>query len=182
MSFRDDLRVRAEELLPIVDARLYLGLFEERFGVPAATFKDYSFFRANAQAIWVVRRDLLVPARPAPYAVGMPFYYYRLHHPRPTTPAALRWGHLATRHLADLSEEQILPFVDYQEVPMAADQEAAFSRGYWLMRYRGHLIGVGLATTDEADRPVFRALTPKYWRLRRESSSGAEDDGAGAEE
>lgn len=179
MSGRRDLRVAAEEVLPIVDARLYIGLFEERFGVPPETFREYSFFRANAQAIWIVRRGLQLPARPTPYAVGMPFYYYRLHHPRPTTPAALRWGHLASRHLADLREEQVMPFVDYQDVPHDAAQEAAFSRGYWLMRYRGRLIGVGLATTDDADRPVFRALTPKFWRLRRETPAGGPDDGQG---
>jgi hypothetical protein len=175
MSHPRDLRVPAEEVLPIVDARLYLGLFEERFGVPAETFRDYSFFKANAQAIWVVRRDLLVPARPKPYAVGMPFYYYRMIHPRPTTPAVLRWGHLATRHLADLDADQVGLFIDYQDVPQNKEQEAAFSRGYWLMRFRGRLLGVGLATTDDAERPIFRALTPKFWRLRLDQLTG--DDG-----
>lgn len=181
MSLPRDLRVPAPELLPIVDARLYLGLFEERFGVPAETFRDYAFYRANVQAIWTVRRDLLLPSRPKPYAVGMPFYYYRMIHPRPTTPAVLRWGHLATRHLAELGAEQIGPFIGYQDVPQTAEQEAAFSRGYWLMRFRGRLLGVGLATTDDADRPVFRALTPKFWRLRLDQLAGA-DDGAGMEE
>lgn len=175
-----DLRVPVEEVLPIVDARLYLGLFEERFGVPAATFRDYSFFKANAQAIWIVRRDLLIPARPKPYAVGMPFYYYRMIHPRPATPAALRWGPLATRHLADLGEDQVGPFIDYRDVPLAPAQEATFDRGYWLMRYRGRLLGVGLATTTEENRPVFRALTPKFWRLRLDQLTG--DDDAGLEE
>jgi len=174
-----DFRVAVEQQLPIVDARLYLALFEERFGVPAETFEEYSFFRANAQAIWIVRRELRVPARPAPYAVGLPFYYYRLHHPRPTTPAALRWGHLATRHLTDLDEDQIGPFIGYEETPQRSDQAAAFSRGYWLMRYRGRLIGVGLATTDGEERPIFRALTPKFWRLRRDKAAGELDESAG---
>jgi hypothetical protein len=108
----------------------------------------------------------------------MPFYYYRLNHPRPTTPAALRWGHLATRHVTDLDAEQIGPFIGYQDVPQRADQEAAFSRGYWLVRFRGQLLGVGLATTDAADRPVFRALTPKYWRLRLDPPNVSDDDTA----
>ncbi len=73
VSLPRDLRVPAIEMLPIVDARIYLGLFEERFGIPADTFREYAFFRANVQAIWTVRRDLLLPSRPKPYAVGMPF-------------------------------------------------------------------------------------------------------------
>jgi hypothetical protein len=179
---RDDFRVAAEEQLPIVDARLYLALFEERFGIPAELFKEYSFFRANAQAIWIVRRGLPLPARPAPYAVGMPFYYYRLRHPRPTTPAALRWGHLATRHVTELDGEQIGPFIGYQDVSHRPDQAAAFSRGYWLVRYRGQLLGVGLATTDDQGRPVFRALTPKYWRLRLDQLAAGSDDDSTTEE
>ena len=175
---RADFRVAAEEQVQVVDARLYLELFEERFGVPAELFKDYSFFRANGQAIWIVRRGLPVPPRPAPYALGMPFYYYRLRHPRPTTPAALRWGHLATRHVTELDGEQIAPFIGYQDVPQRTDQEAAFSRGYWLVRYRGRLLGVGLATTDDQDRPVFRALTPKFWRLRLDPPQASEDESA----
>jgi hypothetical protein len=173
---RDDFRVAAEDQVQVVDARLYLALFEERFGVPAELFKDYSFFRANAQAIWIVRRGLPVPPRPAPYALGMPFYYYRLRHPRPTTPAALRWGHLATRHVTELDGEQIGPFIGYQDAPQRPDQAAAFSRGYWLVRYRGRLLGVGLSTTDDEDRPVFRALTPKYWRLRLDPVQASHDE------
>lgn len=179
---RADFRVAVEDLVQVVDARLYLALFEERFGISAELFKEYSFFRANAQAIWIVRRGLPVPPRPAPYAVGMPFYYYRLRHPRPTTPTALRWGHLATRHVTELDSEQIAPFIGYQDVPQRSDQEAAFSRGYWLVRYRGQLLGVGLATTDEADRPVFRALTPKYWRLRLDQLTAASDEDSPIEE
>ena len=182
MSQPLDLRVSVQDILPIVDARLYLGLFEERFGIPAETFKDYSFFRANGQAIWIVRRDLRVPPRPAPYAVGMPFYYYRMHHPRPTTPAALRFGHLATRHQTELDADQIGPFIGHQDVPQRDDQAAAFSRGYWLVSYRGRLLGVGLATTDDDDRPIFRPLTPKYWRLRLDQLKGGPDEAASMEE
>ncbi len=177
-----DLRVAAEEILPIVDARIYIGLFEERFGVPAATFEPYSFFRANGQAIWIVRRGLRVPSRPSPYAMGMPFYYYRLHHPRPTTPAALRWGPLATQHVTELDQEQIGPFIGHQDVPQNRDQEANYSRGYWLVKFRGHLLGVGLATTNDDDRPVFRPLTPKFWRLRLDQLQGDPADDADTQE
>jgi hypothetical protein len=89
---------------------------------------------------------------------------------------------LATRHVTELSGEQIRPFIGYQDVPQRADQAAAFSRGYWLVRYRGQLLGVGLATTDEADRPVFRALTPKYWRLRLDRLGAGSDDDSTLEE
>ena len=176
-----DLRTSVFDVLPIVDARLYLALFEERFGIPAQLFEEYAFFRANAQAIWIVRRDLKVPTNPAPYAVGLPFYYYRMRHPRPTTPAALRWGPLATRHVVDLDEEQIGPFIDHRDVPQNAAQEADFSHGYWLVRYRHRFLGVGLATWNAEERPVFRPLTPKYWRLRLDQLI-ADDDGTSMEE
>ncbi len=182
MSGRADLRVGVADLLPIVDARLYLGLFEERFGIPAATFAEYSFFKANAQAIWIVRRDLRLPARPVPYAVGMPFYYYRMIHPRPTTPdgAALGTPRHPPRHRARRRADRPL-----RRLPGSA---AAGGPGSGLQpRLLADALprpapGVGLATTDDADRPIFRAMTPKFWRLRLDQLIGGPDDTAEMEE
>jgi hypothetical protein len=160
MIFRSPADVYEE-----VDLAPYVAMLRETFGIPAALFEPYFGYKPNREAVWIVRRDLRLPLRPDPFAAGMPFFYHRLRFPRPTTPTAIRWGHLALRNVYDVDDAELGLLIDYQDVftdRLLRSQVPA----YQLLRHRGHVLGVAIATHDDDDRVLLKTFTPKVWRLR----------------
>ncbi|MFC7155561.1 hypothetical protein ACFQPA_08830 [Halomarina halobia] len=134
--------------------RAVLDFWEERFGVPPATFDGYTFWEKGAGKLWAFAGD--VPAPAAVEALGMTFLRVRQEHWKPTTDAVQRFGRHATRNVVHLDEERARRFVAGETVEPGWDGDW----GYLIVTHdlAGELepIGVGLYLYDE-----LRSQVPK---------------------
>ncbi len=145
------------------DTALYLAILEQRFGIPAALFDDYRTFRANASILSIVRRDVRIPPSPAPRALGMPFFYSKMRHPRPTSATVLKFGDHATRNVVELAPEQVMPFVLGRELVLEPSQIALIDGPGWVIgRHQGSLVGIGGCWQEDGEWLV-KGMVPKAW-------------------
>ena len=169
-GFRD-----VAEVVETVDPAPWLALLEERFGIPAVVFTDYLVFRAKAQTVSIVRRGLRLPLRPEPVAVGIPFFYANMRHPRPTSAAAIKFGRHAGRNVLDLDEQRLMDFVFGREIHLdSKDSSAIDGAGYVLGRYRGSVIGLGHCREDSGGL-VLRGMMPKAWAAQIDDARPSRD-------
>jgi hypothetical protein len=75
-------------------------------------------------------------------AVGLPMLRIMRHTLKPTTVALQRFGHLASRHIVDLSESQVLTLLHERTQSLHLD----IAPGYVILRHTGHILGCGLYT------------------------------------
>lgn len=115
----------------------------ERFGVPAETFDDHSFWEKGNGKIWAFAGD--VPDPIDVEAVGITFLHARQEHWKPTTDAAQRFGSAADRNVIELSGGEATAFA------AGHDQDLPRWEGDWGYLIAAHRvagevepIGVGL--------------------------------------
>lgn len=156
-------RIAPSEVVEEIDPAPLLTEMEERFGIPREALADDVIFRSSSKRASIVRRDLELPARPDPWAVGIPFYSTKRWLPRLASGMARRLGHLARRNVIDLDEAQIEALVLHREVRLHPEQIRLLDgEGYVLPRYRGWVVTVA-RFRDEGDAGVIRGLIPKLW-------------------
>lgn len=147
--------------LELVDPAPYLDALEERFGMPRAAFDDYLVFRSSTKRVSIVRRHVVLPERPAPQTVGMPFYKTKSKHPRLTTSAALKFGHLARRNTLDLSRNETMELILEGEIRLSPERASASEgTGYVLPRYGGHVLTIAFF---RAETGLLIGAVPKLW-------------------
>jgi NOL1/NOP2/fmu family ribosome biogenesis protein len=78
-----------------------LDWWDDRFGIPPATFDGYRFWEKGKGRIWLFRGDAPNPTDVE--GLGMTFLRTRQEHWKPTTNAVQRFGRDATRNVVDLS-------------------------------------------------------------------------------
>lgn len=149
---------------PAIDATPFLTILEERFGIDPAHLEDLVFIRANKRIVSVVHRDHHLPTEPRPDSVGLSFMRDDMVVPKLTTPAAMTFARYARINVIDTSAEQCDAYLTLKTFTLSDDQVGACtSRGYVLIRHRGHGLGVGfLRSTDPGEREV-QSFFPKAW-------------------
>ncbi len=155
-----------EELVDAVDPTPFLDVLVERFGMPRESFDRFLVHQPNRDTVWIVDRDIRLPSRPAPHALGMPFFYPQMRFPRPTTSAAMHFGYLATRNVIDIEADELPSLVFRRPILADAgrlDAAGAVDYGYAFLRYRGAVLC--LAYVDPA-AGVVKSLCPKEWTTR----------------
>lgn len=94
-------RLPATEATRTVDGRPthteILDWWSERFGIPASTFEDHTFYERGAGKIWIVAGS--APDTIAIEGLGMTFMRTRQEHWKPTTNAVQRFGTAATKNV-----------------------------------------------------------------------------------
>jgi NOL1/NOP2/fmu family ribosome biogenesis protein len=98
-----------------------LDFWNDRFGVPPATFADHTLWERGAGKIWIYRGE---PPSPVDIeGLGMTFLRTRQEHWKPTLEAVQRFGHHATTNVVHLDREQAAAFVagEDQELDWAGD-------------------------------------------------------------
>ncbi|MCP3963453.1 MAG: RNA methyltransferase [bacterium] len=153
------------EVVEEVDPEPYLAVLQERFGIPRSLFEGHLVFRKKngrktAGRLGIVRRDLRLPRRPEPLAVGIPFFHAGMKYPRPTSAAAVAFGHHARRNLLDLDDRRVMDFVFGREIRI--DEALIDGPGYVLGRHRGDVIGLGVCRHRDGAL-VARGMVPKAW-------------------
>lgn len=154
------------ETLREADAKPYLRLMVERFGMAPEAFEPYFFFKPKDDALWIINRDLRLPERPEPFVLGMPFFRLDMRYPRPSTNAVLKFGHLATRHRVELRADEVPHALYRRDLQLSEERCRDFeSNGYVLTFYRGRPFGLGYySPTESADGSgLLKTHCPKIW-------------------
>ncbi|RDV38911.1 hypothetical protein DV096_08955 [Bradymonadaceae bacterium TMQ3] len=149
---------------PAIDATPYLTILKERFGIDPAILDELVFIRANKRIVSVVHRDHQLPTEPRPDAVGLSFMRDDMAVPKLTTPAAMTFARYASVNVIDTTAEQCDAYLTRENFALSEPQvSTCTSRGYVLIRHRGHGLGVGfLRGTDPGEREV-QSFFPKAW-------------------
>ncbi|WP_257299062.1 hypothetical protein [Haloarchaeobius sp. FL176] len=126
--------------------------WENRFGIPAETFDDHTFWEKGAGKIWIFAGDA-----PSPIAIeglGMTFLRTRQEHWKPTTDAVQRFGRLATKNVFELTDEQAERFVDGQDQEIPYDGDWGYVIAAHEIAGDREPIGVGLYVYGELKSTV----------------------------
>jgi len=96
-----------------------LTWWEDRYGVPPATFEEHTFWERGAGKVWAFRGDA-----PSPIEVqGLGMHVLRTdgEHWKPTTNAVQRFGVYATRNVLVLDADAAATFVRGEDQPVEWD-------------------------------------------------------------
>jgi NOL1/NOP2/fmu family ribosome biogenesis protein len=120
--------------------------WDERFGVPPATWDDFTFWEKGAGRIWALHGDTQGGLRAE--SLGLPVLRTRQEHWKPTTDAVQRFGRVASQNVIRLDLEEARRF-------LAGDEQDLDWDGDWGYLIASHEIagdwepiGVGLYTYD----------------------------------
>ena len=86
-----------------------LEFWNDRFGIPPEIFKEYTFWEKGSGKIWAFKGNL--PQKTEIEALGIRFTTTNQKNWKPTTNAAQKFGHHATKNVLSLPLDQILKFV-----------------------------------------------------------------------
>ncbi len=160
-----------QQAVKIVDPAPYFRYLEERFGIPPSTFDGYVLVQPGRKKVYIVTADHRPPARPRPRTVGLPFLRIYLKFPKLSTAAAQQFGHAATRNVIDVDAVQAEAFLTRRDFRARPEQlTLCTGRGYVLVRYQGHTLGVGFLIPDEEGGCV-ESMLPKSWARDPDSFS-----------
>jgi NOL1/NOP2/fmu family ribosome biogenesis protein len=136
-----------------------LDWWEERFEIPSETFDGVSFWEKGAGKIWVFAGES--PSPTDVEGLGMTFLRTRQEHWKPTTVAVQRFGHLATKNVVHLSDEEAKRFA-------AGEDQAIDWDGDW-----GYLIATREVAGEHAPLGVGLYL---HGELRSVVPKGTQED------
>jgi hypothetical protein len=169
-----------------VDRSKWLGVVEERFGIPASVFDAYLVVRPSSTSLNLVLREHTPPQRPAPQIIGMSFMRTRMRFPKLTTAAAMTFGPHATKNHVALSREQADQFLSRELLEISpAQAKACTGTGYVLVRVEEVVLGIGLFRQDGPRQDDLRhddlrqedaggsieSMLPKAWTLAEDESA-----------
>lgn len=146
----------------VIDPALPVGYWRERFGASPEAFEGHRFYQRHANLIWIARQDVTPLPGLAAEAIGMSFLRLKGSYPKPTSTAAITFGHLATRNVVDLNLSALQTLLSRQEQPWpsSSDANSDLSPGYVLLRFEGRVIGCGLWLGER-----LTSRLPKRWKF-----------------
>lgn len=152
-----------QQAVRVIDPTPYFRYLEERFGIPPATFDGYVLVQPGRKKVYIVTADHRPPAHPRPRTVGLPFLRIYLKFPKLSTAAAQQFGYAATRNVIDTEPPQAEAFLTRRTFHARPEQLVRCTgRGYVLIRYQGHTLGVGFLIPEDAGGRV-ESMLPKSW-------------------
>ena len=129
--------------MPASQRDAVLGFFEARFGIPSSTFARHELLERRKTYVLLPHSEHI--SRLASFRVhqvGLPILRKIRQHLKPTTAGLQHFGHLATRHVVDLTPELCHTLLYYRMLSW----EAPHQPGYVVLRSEGHILGCGLYT------------------------------------
>ncbi|PCR90512.1 DUF7122 family protein [Natrinema ejinorense] len=131
-----------------------VDLFADRFGIPPATFDEYTFWEKGAGKIWIYGGEASTPLEIE--AIGMTCLRTRQEHWKPTTDFAQRFGRHATECVIDLDREAARRFASGEDQELAWDGDWGYLIAAQTVAGRLEPLGVGLYVHGE-----LRSMVPK---------------------
>lgn len=161
MSIRRSHRRReARQPFVEIDPEVPVGYWVERFGADPQAFEGWRFFQRTPRLVWIAPADLEIPACLDLEAIGMGFLRTAMPFPKPTTNAAIAFGHLARKNVIDLDEAHARRFVLRERFEWPGDQMD--TKGFAIVRHSGMQLGIGLWING-----FLTSMVPKSWDLKR---------------
>lgn len=118
--------------------------WDDRFGIDAGTFENFTFWEKGAGRVWALHHDLAGPVEIE--ALGLPILRTRQEFWKPTTEAAQRFGTHATRNVVELTDEEAARFVAGEDQNVEWDGDWGYLVGAHRIAGAVEPIGVGLFT------------------------------------
>jgi len=135
MSNRFPFKILEEERKEI------LGYLEERFGIPQNVFKNYEILRGVSNFWLFPKTDYLDKLRGLDVqTVGLLFLRKVSKYLKPTSVFLQRFGHLATKNIVILSQEEISILKEKNKIEIELDLEP----GYVILKDKHWILGCGL--------------------------------------
>lgn len=135
MSNRFPFKILEEERKEI------LGYLEERFGIPQNVFENYEILRGVSNFWLFPKTNYLDKLRGLDVqTVGLLFLRKVSKYLKPTSVFLQRFGHLATKNIVILSQEEISILKEKNKIEIELDLEP----GYVILKDKYWILGCGL--------------------------------------
>jgi NOL1/NOP2/fmu family ribosome biogenesis protein len=140
--------------VPDVQRQEILNYFESRFGIPYRTFESFALLdRGKVYVLLSCMASTVAICSLKLQNAGLPILRKMPTHLKPTTAAIQRFGPRATKHMVDMTADQVRELL--RVGVMAYD--SPLDPGYVILRQDGHVLGCGLLTPGQ-----LRSLIPKW--------------------
>ncbi len=140
--------------MPEATREAVLGYFETRFGIPYDTFDAFTLLDRGKVYVLLSRdAPMAAVASLKLQNAGLPIFRKLSTHLKPTTAALQRFGSQATKHVVDLTANQVTDLLRLGT--MSYDSHLA--PGYVILQQDGDVLGCGLLTPGQ-----LRSLIPKW--------------------
>ncbi|MFB6146428.1 MAG: hypothetical protein ABEJ08_01925 [Halobacteriaceae archaeon] len=139
-----------------------VDFFTDRYGIPAPTFGEYTFWEKGAGKVWALAPDADLDAPVEVESLGLPVLRTRQEHWKPTTNAVQRFGDAASRNVCHLDGDLAARFVAGEDVEPDWDGDWGYLIVVHALAGSPEPIGVGLYLDGE-----LRSVVPKARQLPR---------------
>lgn len=140
-----------------------LRLFTDRFGLDDTHLSSFRYRRSGRRFLMAFPDDHRPGLPFHPFSTGLAILRVNGRTPKPTTRAAIAFGHAALRNRVLLDREQSLRFVSgLDSRPQPAGAAGVTSPGWVLVAHGRITLGVGIAIPD-GDAWVIESLYPKHF-------------------
>lgn len=160
------------------------AILEERFGITADALERIGakVYRQNRKVLSIVGEPHEPSLAPPVLSSGMPFMRLNMKFPKLTTAATLTLGHMATRNVIELTEEQLDAYLSrrpfFPDVGQLAEDA---STGYVVLSFEGITVGLGLFYTATDERPgKVESLYPKAQANRADRAAASQEESGDA--
>jgi NOL1/NOP2/sun family putative RNA methylase len=149
------------EITPI-EHPVFFEEIRERYGLPDDCLQGSIFHEQTRQGSYLASAYLTPPIAPEPTGSGM-IFTKMMKYPKLSTAGAMVIGHLATRSIVELNEEQRDLY--HQRMNFLVEREQLIDvrdSGFIIVRYKGIPLGTGRVNPETLE---FVSLFPKRWVL-----------------
>ncbi len=142
------------------EKREILKEINERFGIPINVFDDYVFVKSNKK-VWIFGKEASEKNFSGLFVECFGMLFARLDKGRvkPTTNAAQIFGKYATKNVVEIGEAEMY---DVLRGLNLYDFECDAKDGYVLLKYKEHILGVGLKQGK-----FIKNMIPKARRIKK---------------
>lgn len=140
-----------------------IDFLKERFGIPRRIFRAFDIRNDDERQSNLVAPHAWPDSIPAPLQRGLPFIRFDRKIPKLKTGAAMMLASFATRHVLDLTRQDLLSYAGRESFVINPDRiDGSDPHGYVLLRYEGMNLGLGFLRVTNGGH-VVESLLPKHW-------------------
>ncbi|MEM5812889.1 MAG: hypothetical protein QW480_01235 [Candidatus Aenigmatarchaeota archaeon] len=148
-------KIDAEEIENI------LNYFEERFGIKKEIFSKYNFYKTSKK-VWIANKSLEHANLDGITFESLGMHFATINKKRKTfkisTDASQIFGRFATKNIVEINDEKLIDVLRGFDL---INFESEAEDGYVLLKYKEHILGVGLKNKN-----FIKNMIPKERRLK----------------
>lgn len=138
-----------------------LKYLKERFGIDSEIFREYRFYKTNKK-VWIASNSIESESFKDIHFESLGLHLATINKKRKTfkisTDASQLFGRFATKNIVEIPEEKLIDVLRGFDL---INFESEVDDGYVLLKYKGHVLGVGLKNKN-----FIKNMIPKERRLK----------------